>query len=170
MPEFYAVPYPTTQGPGVIHPRRSRTSEHSERVVEPCGQPQELIVSRLEPLPLHVERRTNTGGAGTDRDRSAVHTKLSHFRPLREPSPWYHSPASNNRHRGTLYATVTRWLRHATLVASPSAWTRRSRSTRRRPAPSSLLRPPVSTILFLLRFPDFSVLECSRMYHSVAGG
>lgn len=36
MPDFYAVPYPTSQDPGVTHPRRSRTSEYRRLVAEPC--------------------------------------------------------------------------------------------------------------------------------------
>jgi hypothetical protein len=36
MPDFYAVPYPTSQDPGVLQPRRSRTAEYRHLVAEPC--------------------------------------------------------------------------------------------------------------------------------------
>lgn len=36
MPDFYAVPYPTGQDPGHIHPRRSRTVEYRRLVADPC--------------------------------------------------------------------------------------------------------------------------------------
>lgn len=36
MPDFYAVPYPTGQDPGQVHPRRSRTVEYRRLVADPC--------------------------------------------------------------------------------------------------------------------------------------
>ncbi|KAL2276191.1 hypothetical protein FJTKL_01253 [Diaporthe vaccinii] len=36
MPDFYAVPYPTGQDPGQVHPRRSRTVEYRRLIADPC--------------------------------------------------------------------------------------------------------------------------------------
>ena len=36
MPGFYLVPYPTTQDPGQVNPRRSRTDEYTRLVYKPC--------------------------------------------------------------------------------------------------------------------------------------
>lgn len=36
MPDFYAIPYPISQNPGVKHPQRSRTAEYRHQVADPC--------------------------------------------------------------------------------------------------------------------------------------